>query len=244
VRLLLARHGQTVWNAGRRFQGGSDVGLSDLGRAQAEALGRAVRGYRVAAAYVSPLKRALETAEIALAGTGIPLVPLPELRELSLGEWEGFTVGEIRARDGDPYLAWLRAPHDCPPPGGEPLPDVCARMLRAVEPIGARHPHGDDVLVIAGLGEDQRPLQHGDEMFGNAVRIEGRARRIPALGGGHLLAELLRPGVEGAGARLPDHRLDIGKLLRERAEQTTAEWGGLAQLDHAIDVPVDPFQRI
>lgn len=152
MRLLLARHGQTVWNAGRRFQGGSDVALSDLGRAQAEALGRAVRSYRVAAAYVSPLKRALETAEIALAGTGIPLVPLPELRELSLGEWEGFTVGEIRARDGDPYLAWLRAPHDCSPPGGEPLPEVCARVLRAVERIAARHPNGGDVLVVAHGG--------------------------------------------------------------------------------------------
>lgn len=152
MRLLLARHGQTVWNAGRRFQGGSDVALSDVGRAQAEALGRAVRGYRVAAAYVSPMRRALETAEIALQGTAIPVVPLPELRELSLGEWEGLTVDEIRGRDGDPYLAWLRAPHDCPPPGGEPLPDVCARMLRAVEQIGARHPNGDDVLVIAHGG--------------------------------------------------------------------------------------------
>ena len=152
MRLLLARHGQTVWNAGRRFQGGSDVALSEVGRAQAEALGRAVRGYRVAAAYVSPMRRALETAEIALQGTAIPVVPLPELRELSLGEWEGHTVDEIRGRDGDPYLAWLRAPHDCPPPGGEPLPDVCARMLRAVEQIGARHPNGDDVLVIAHGG--------------------------------------------------------------------------------------------
>ena len=152
MRLLLARHGQTVWNAGRRFQGGSDVALSDLGRAQAEALGRAVRGYRLAAAYVSPMRRALETAEIALQGTAIPVVPLPELRELSLGEWEGFTVDEIRGRDGDPYLAWLRAPHDCPPPGGEPLPDVCARMLRAIEQIGARHPNGDDVLVVAHGG--------------------------------------------------------------------------------------------
>jgi broad specificity phosphatase PhoE len=152
VRLLLARHGQTVWNAGRRFQGGSDVALSDVGRAQAEALGRAVRGYRVAAAYVSPMRRALETAEIALQGTAIPVVPLPELRELSLGEWEGRTVDEVRARDGDPYLAWLRAPHDCPPPGGEPLPDVCARMLRAVQRIGARHPNGEDVLVVAHGG--------------------------------------------------------------------------------------------
>ena len=150
--LLLARHGQTTWNAGRRFQGGSDVGLSELGRAQATALGRAVRGRPLAAAYVSPMRRAVETAELALAGTGIPLVPLAELRELSLGEWEGRTVGEVRALAGDPYAAWVRAPLDCPPPGGEALPAVCARVLAGVERIGAAHPNGDDVLVVAHGG--------------------------------------------------------------------------------------------
>ena len=152
MRLLLARHGQTAWNAGRRFQGGSDVGLSDVGRAQAAALGRAVHARPLAAAYVSPMRRAVETAEIALTGTGIPLVPLEELRELSLGEWEGRTVDEVRALEGDPYAAWVRAPLDCPPPGGEPLPAVCARVLRAVERIDAAHPNGADVLVVAHGG--------------------------------------------------------------------------------------------
>jgi len=153
VRLLFARHGQSLWNQVRKFQGANDVGLSDLGRAQAEALGRALHGgYRVAAAYVSPMLRALDTAKIALAGTGIPLVPIPELRELSLGEWEGCTVDEIRAREGNPYLAWVRSPLDCPPPGGEPLPDVCARVLQAIDRIGANHRNGDDVLVVAHGG--------------------------------------------------------------------------------------------
>ena len=103
MKLLLARHGQSVWNEVRRFQGTTDVGLSALGRRQAEALGRAVRRRKLAAAYVSPMERALDTATIALAGTGVPIVPMDELRELCLGEWEGFTIGEISGRDGDPY---------------------------------------------------------------------------------------------------------------------------------------------
>jgi alpha-ribazole phosphatase/probable phosphoglycerate mutase len=152
VRLLLARHGQSLWNEVRRFQGATDVELSPLGRVQAEALGRAVKGYRVAAAYVSPMRRALETAEIALRGTGIPVVPLPDLRELSLGEWEGRTVDEIRRLDGDPYLAWVRTPHACPPPGAEPLEEVCRRVVRAVDRIASAHPNGDDVLVVAHGG--------------------------------------------------------------------------------------------
>jgi broad specificity phosphatase PhoE len=152
VRLLLARHGQSTWNSVRRFQGTADVPLSDLGRAQARALGEAVRRYRVARAYVSPLRRAVETAEIALTGTGIPLVAIDDLRELSLGRWEGCTVAEIRAQEGDPYLAWLRAPVDCPPPEGERLDDVCTRMLGVVDEITRAHPNGDDVLVVAHGG--------------------------------------------------------------------------------------------
>ena len=152
MRLLLARHGESVWNAERRFQGRTDVALSERGRAQAAALGRALRGYRVAAAYVSPFRRARETSEVALAGTGLPLVALDELRELSLGEWEGCTVDEVRGREGDPYRAWLLAPHDCPPPGGEPLDAVSSRVRAAMDHIGALHPNGEDVLVVAHGG--------------------------------------------------------------------------------------------
>ncbi|MBI2204617.1 MAG: histidine phosphatase family protein [Candidatus Rokubacteria bacterium] len=171
MRLLLARHGQSVWNEVKKFQGSTDVELSALGRAQAAALGRALRGYRLAAAYVSPMHRALATAEIALgqsrSGTGVPgrserggvwgamsgpPIVVTELRELCLGEWEGCTVDEIRSREGDPYARWVSAPLDCPPPGAEPLPDVCARVLRAIDRIVAAHRDGDDVLLVAHGG--------------------------------------------------------------------------------------------
>jgi alpha-ribazole phosphatase/probable phosphoglycerate mutase len=152
MRLLLARHGQSLWNAERRFQGSTDVALSPLGIEQAVALGKALRGYRLAAAYVSPFRRAVETAELALEGTGVPLVPLAELRELSLGDWEGCTVDEISGQEGDPYRAWLAAPHDCPPPGGEPLDAVSARVRTAVDRIASAHGPGDDVAVIAHGG--------------------------------------------------------------------------------------------
>jgi broad specificity phosphatase PhoE len=152
VRLLLARHGESVWNEVRRFQGATDVPLSERGREQARALGIALRGHRLAAAYVSPMERARETAEIALAGAGVPMTPMEELRELSLGDWEGCLAEEIMRREGDPYRAWLRAPVDCPPPGAEPLDDVRQRVVRAVERIAAAHPDGEDVLVVAHGG--------------------------------------------------------------------------------------------
>ena len=150
MKLLLARHGQTEWNANRRFQGHTDVALSERGRAQARALGRALRGRLITAAYVSPMRRAVEPAEIALAGAGIPYTPIEELRELSLGAWEGCTVDEIRGQDGDPYAAWLRAPLDCPPPGAEPLPDVRDRVLAAVGRMSAAHDDGDALIIAHG----------------------------------------------------------------------------------------------
>lgn len=152
MRLLLARHGQSTWNAERRFQGATDVALSALGRAQAAALGDALAGYRVSAAYASPYRRARETAEIALASGGVPLTTMEELRELSLGDWEGCTVDEVRGREGDPYRAWLLAPHDCPPPNGEPLDAVYRRVHSAVERISAAHGEDEDVLVVAHGG--------------------------------------------------------------------------------------------
>ena len=150
--LLLARHGQTVWNASRRFQGITDVGLSERGRAQAEALGRRLSGRRLAAVYASPLRRARETAAIVVPELAGSVTCVDALRELSLGAWEGRTVDEIRGQAGDPYLAWLRAPHDCLPPGGEPLDRVAARVRQALEAIAAAHGDEDEVLVVAHGG--------------------------------------------------------------------------------------------
>jgi broad specificity phosphatase PhoE len=159
-RLLLARHGQSVSNAVRRFQGVQDVGLSDLGARQAEALGEAIRRLRIAAVYTSPLERARRTAEIAAAGLGVPLTPVHDLRELSLGDWEGRTVEEIRALPGDPYEQWVRDPVACPPPGAEPLPEVQARVVSAMADIAAAHPNGQQVLVVCHGGVISAYLAH------------------------------------------------------------------------------------
>jgi ribonuclease H / adenosylcobalamin/alpha-ribazole phosphatase len=159
-RLLLARHGQSVSNAVRRLQGVQDIALSELGERQAEALGAALVRRRIAAIYASPLQRARRTAEIVAAATGAPLEPVEDLRELSLGEWEGCTVEEVRARPGDPYTCWVRDPVGAMPPGGEPLAEVQRRVLRAIAAIERAHPNGDDVLVVCHGGVISAYLAH------------------------------------------------------------------------------------
>ena len=159
-RLLLARHGQSVSNAVRRFQGVQDVPLSELGRRQAEALARALRSRRIAAVYSSPLQRARHTAELVAAAVQAPLRSVDDLRELSLGEWEGCTVEEVEARPGNPYACWVRDPVGSLPPGGEPLADVQGRMVRALADIERAHPNGDDVLVVCHGGVISAYLAH------------------------------------------------------------------------------------
>jgi phosphoserine phosphatase len=151
-RLLLARHGQSVSNAVRRFQGAQDVALSELGERQAAALGQALRHRRVTAVYTSPLERARRTAEIAVEGLGLAVTHVHELRELSLGDWEGQTVEEISSRPGDPYTQWVRDPVACLPPGAEPLADVQLRVVRAMSDIAAAHPGGQEALVVCHGG--------------------------------------------------------------------------------------------
>lgn len=159
-RLLLARHGQSVSNAVRCFQGTHDVPLSELGQRQAAALAGAVAGRRVAAVYTSPMVRARGTAERVVERLGVPLAVEEDLRELSLGDWEGCTVDEVCARPGNPYAQWVRDPVAAPPPGAEPLEAVQARVLGALARIAAAHPNGDDVLVVAHGGVISVYLAH------------------------------------------------------------------------------------
>ncbi|HZE35759.1 MAG TPA: histidine phosphatase family protein [Candidatus Eisenbacteria bacterium] len=151
-RLLLARHGQSVSNAVRRFQGVQDVALSELGERQAAALGQALRHRRVTAVYTSPLERARRTAEIAVEGLGLSVTQVHELRELSLGDWEGRTVEEISRLPGDPYTQWVRDPVACLPPGAEPLADVQLRVVGAMSDIAAALPNGQEALVVCHGG--------------------------------------------------------------------------------------------
>ena len=69
MRVLLARHGETAWNAEGRYQGQSDIALSPVGEAQARALGARLRDVRIDRAIASPLSRALRTASLGTAST-------------------------------------------------------------------------------------------------------------------------------------------------------------------------------
>src|SRR5262249_26461978 len=101
-----------------------------------------------------------QTAEAVGVAAGVPVTCLDDLRELSLGQWEGCTVDEIRSQPGDPYTQWIRDPLTCLPPDGEPLTVVQSRVVRVMREIGDAHPNGEDVLVVCHGGVISAYLAH------------------------------------------------------------------------------------
>lgn len=151
TRLLLIRHGQSVWNAARRWQGHSDIPLSDLGREQANEAAASLADEDLAALYASDLKRAFATAQIVGAPHDLIPIPDPRLRELDIGEWGGLTRSEIEARWPSELEAFnADAPHSRPT-GGETLTELQGRVGEALGEIAARH-LGATVVVVAHGG--------------------------------------------------------------------------------------------
>ena len=142
MNLLLARHGQTDWNAAGRIQGRTDTPLNGLGRTQAALLARRLEraGERIDRLYTSPQRRALETAEIAGAALGLSPVPVDALREVSFGAWEGCSWTEIARRWPAEYAAYLADRLHTPPPGGESFAALLERVLPALGQIAAAGP--------------------------------------------------------------------------------------------------------
>lgn len=147
MRILLARHGETAWNAEGRYQGQEDIALSPVGEAQARALGERLRDVRIDRAVASPLGRAARTAEFALGAERRDLLRTdPGLMEIAHGTWEGLLAAEIRERDPERSLAWRDAPHEVLMPEGESLQHVLDRAWPALE--RACEGLGDGTLLV------------------------------------------------------------------------------------------------
>ena len=147
-RVLLIRHGETTWNREGRWQGHGDVPLSAEGRAQAEALARALRaeGALVGARVLcSDLARAHETAS--RLGLAAP-EPDRAWRELDVGRWGGLTSEEVRARFPEDAAA-LRDDVAATHGGGESWLDLTARAVAAFGRLEASLAPGGTAVVVA-----------------------------------------------------------------------------------------------
>jgi broad specificity phosphatase PhoE len=146
--IFLARHGESDWNAARRWQGHADRPLTAAGRVQAEALAERMARIELDAVYSSDLRRARETAEMVARRRGIAVRALPDLREVDVGSWSGLTRAEAEERFPEAFRRWLAGG-----PGwedGESYQEMSARIERAVHGIAADHPDGRVLVVSHG----------------------------------------------------------------------------------------------
>jgi len=148
TRVFLVRHGATVLSAEDRYAGSVDAALSAEGLAQAKALGARLAGEALSAVYASPMSRAQDTARAVVAGRGLDVISVPDLRETDHGHWEGKTRDEVCSGFPDEYARWERDPFTFAPSGGETGLQVLARALPAFLGIVGRHPDSA-VLVVS-----------------------------------------------------------------------------------------------
>lgn len=149
VVVFLARHGETEWNAARRFQGHSDSPLTPRGLLQGQRLARRLAGERLSAVYASDLGRSKRTAALVAAQHGLEVQTDPALREIDTGEWTaGFRDDLSEREDWQAMLAMYRhRPAEVRMPGGESVHDVMARSVAFLERVLPRHT-GQRIAII------------------------------------------------------------------------------------------------
>ena len=134
--IYFVRHGQTDYNASRRVQGDIDVPINTHGRAQARRNGGVLNELIADKSQfdfvASPLSRTRQTMEIVRTAMGLEPQSYrtdPRLQELRFGAWGGMTPDEIAARDPINYARRREDPWNVPPPAGEALRDLSARVM-------------------------------------------------------------------------------------------------------------------
>ncbi len=150
--LVLLRHGESEWNKENKFTGFTDVDLSATGIEEAKSAGQSLKNIKFDAVFTSTLKRAYNTASLAMteAGQQHDFVKHDDLRERDYGDLTGLNKDEMRKKFGEEQVHIWRRSYDVQPPNGESLKDVVDRVRpyykAHIEPLLKE---GKNVLVAA-----------------------------------------------------------------------------------------------
>lgn len=148
MRLYLTRHGQTIWNVERRFQGWNDSALSEKGMSNAKALKERLKDIYFYEVYASPVGRTMTTAHIVSDLEMNKIIPDENLREINLGSWQGRLVDEVEAEYPEEYSAFIFSPHLYKRSDAESYYDVQKRALISVNNVIAKHGNTDRNILF------------------------------------------------------------------------------------------------
>ena len=144
--LILARHGETVWNVEKIYRGRADVNLDEVGVKQAGLLGKYLSNWELEAIYSSPLRRAIDTANIIARYQNIGVHIAEGLIDFDYGELQSLPEQEAKRLYPTIHNEWHNNPHKVKMPGGESLEDVKRRAIEVVNDVLSKY-QGSIVLV-------------------------------------------------------------------------------------------------
>jgi len=146
--IFLVRHGETVWNTQKRWQGSKNSNLTLQGVSQAQTARDLLTQQPLHCAYVSPLQRAVDTIDIILENRDLSSTRMPEIRELNLGQWEGRTQQEIKICDPLQSNNFWSNPEQFQVKGAETFQQLQQRVVAGIEKIYQQHP-GENILLVS-----------------------------------------------------------------------------------------------
>jgi probable phosphoglycerate mutase len=157
--IYLMRHGDSRQDEIKRFIGHTDTPLNETGRKQAAWWREQLSAFFFNRIYCSDLSRSVETAEIIAGNRQETMRPLPELREINLGQWDGLPMQEVRCRYPEEFEKRGADLVHYRPDGGESFFDLSARVLPAFELI-TRDVENERVLIVGHAGVNRIILCH------------------------------------------------------------------------------------
>lgn len=162
MKLYFIRHGETVWNTQAKLQGKSDIPLNEKGVALARLTGEALSDVHFEAVYSSPLKRALQTAQLVAKETDAPVVVDRRLEEIGFGIWEGLSCHRDHYEiPSESFQAFFTDPfHYEPPKDGERIQEVCDRTADFLEELLKEKRDQDINVLISSHGCTLRALMN------------------------------------------------------------------------------------
>ncbi len=182
TRVYLMRHGEVANDGEKRYNGHIDVDITENGIYQMHRLSGLLLGKNISAVYCSDLIRSRKGADIISQSLGLKFTPLRELRERSMGAWEGLTAEDIKQRYPKEYETWRADLLNYRPPSGECLLDVKDRILPAYKKKVSFHRDQEIAMLLHGgvnriiladaLGLDLMNMFRIDQSYGALNIIE------------------------------------------------------------------------
>ncbi|WP_457556776.1 histidine phosphatase family protein [Candidatus Harpocratesius sp.] len=150
MKIALIRHAQTTWNKLKKVQGQADPPLSKEGREQAQKLHERIASElsQYSVIYSSPMKRALETAELIQGKSQVPIKIDNRLRSRNLGLFSGKTLESIQKKYPQEFILWRTGVPSFCPPNGEPTRLMLEKLIDFLDFIKNSHSSDESIMIV------------------------------------------------------------------------------------------------